>query len=198
MAAGHRLRALGALTLRKRIFGGFTVVLALLTVLALVGTRGLASVDAGAMRVTRDSTRAATDTELAFEVAEARVHVTQYALSATMDDQKAARDSLAKLSHTIELRTADDGSSLRALGASYINAVDGEMAAIAARRSGIEQMQVAATELGTIVSAIVESRSRSRDSWTRCAASAVRSVGPPRWPAAQSWPAARRARRSRH
>ena len=156
MSGTHRIAQIRALTLRKRVFGGFAVVLLLLVMLAFVGMRDLGSIGAGAARVSRDSNQATADTELAFLIGEARARVTQFALSATMDDQKGARDSLSRLAHAIEPGNSDDGGGLDTLATRYINAVDTEMQAIAARRASVEQMQAATAELRTIVSAIVE------------------------------------------
>ncbi len=156
MSGTHRIAQIRALTLRKRVFGGSAVVLVLLVMLAFVGMRDLGSIGAGAARVSRDSNQATADTELAFLIGEARARVTQFALSATMDDQKGARDSLSRLAHAIEPGNSDDGGGLDTLATRYINAVDTEMQAIEARRASVEQMQAATAELRTIVSAIVE------------------------------------------
>jgi len=90
-----------ALTVRKRIFGGFAVVLVLLAILAGVALHGMQSVSAGATRTRADSAQAAAATELAMQVREAHARVLQYVLSGTIDDQKAAQASLAKLDAAI-------------------------------------------------------------------------------------------------
>ena len=115
--------SLFTLSVRKRIFGGFGVVLLLLVALAAVTLRGMGAVGAGAGRVSDDSAQAAASAEVALQVADARALVVQYALTATMDDQKAAQASLARLDQSIERSrgSADTpGSALQALaGFSY-------------------------------------------------------------------------------
>ena len=96
------LRSLFTLSMRKRVFGGFAVVLVLLAALALVGLRGMESVRVGAARVSQDSAQANASTEVALQVADAHARVVQYALSATMDDQKVAQASLIRLDQTVE------------------------------------------------------------------------------------------------
>jgi hypothetical protein len=155
-----------ALSVRKRIFGGFAVVLLLLTVLAAVALRGMEAVGAGAGRVSRDSAQANASTEVGLLVGEARARVMQYALTATMDDQKAAQASLTSLDQAIERDqsdTATAGNDLHRLAANYRTSVDAAIGAVEARRSGIEQMKTAVTELRTIVSATAQVLDREAD-----------------------------------
>jgi methyl-accepting chemotaxis protein len=140
-----------AATVRKRIFGGFAVVLLLLAITAAVAERGMDAVGAGAGRLSQDSLQARASAEVALLVADARARIVQYALSATMDDQKAAQASLTELGQAISAE-----SDLRPLAARFRTAVDASIAAVQARRSGVEQMQGAITELHAIVSAITE------------------------------------------
>ena len=147
------------LSVRKRIFGGFAVVLLLLTVLATVALRGMDAVSAGAGRVSQDSSQATASAEVALQVADARALVVQYALTATMDDQKAAQSSLIRLDQAIEQNRGSGaglGSDLQALATRYRATVNATIAAVEARRTTIEQMQTAATELRTIVSATAQ------------------------------------------
>ena len=147
------------LSVRKRIFGGFAVVLLLLTVLAAVALRGMDAVSAGAGRVSQDSSQATASAEVALQVADARALVVQYALTATMDDQKAAQASLIRLDQAIEQNRgsgAGSGSDLQALATRYRAAVNATIATVEARRTTIEQMQTSATELRTIVSATAQ------------------------------------------
>jgi methyl-accepting chemotaxis protein len=146
-------------SVRKRIFGGFAVVLLLLAALAVVGLRGMAAVGAVAGRVSQDSSRAIASAEVALQVGEARTLVVQYALSATLDDQKAAQESLTRLDQAIERSRGNGAGSdndLQALAKRYRAAVDATIATVEARRTSIEQMDTAATELRTIVSATVQ------------------------------------------
>ena len=141
-------------SVRKRVFGGFAAVLLLLAALAVVALRSLDAVGAGASRVSEESAQATALTGVALLVGEARARVVQYALSATMDDQKAAQASLTELGQAIG-RSAT-GGELGPLAANYDAAVDAGIAAIEARRSSVEQMRGAATELRTIVSATTQ------------------------------------------
>jgi methyl-accepting chemotaxis protein len=155
-----------ALSVRKRIFGGFAMVLLLLAVLAAVALRGMEAAGEGARRVSLDSGAASASAEVGLLVGEARALVVQYALTATMDDQKAAQDSLARLDRLIERRRTDGGAAsgnLGRLASVYRAAVDGTIAAVEERRSNIEQMQGAATELRTIVFATIEALERETD-----------------------------------
>src|SRR5437588_692746 len=95
------LSQLVRLSVRKRILGGFAVVLLLLAALAAVALRGMDAVSAGAARVSLDSAQATSSAELALLVGEARTRVLQYALTASMDDQKAAQAALAELGQSI-------------------------------------------------------------------------------------------------
>jgi methyl-accepting chemotaxis protein len=146
------------LSLRRRIFGGLGIVLLLFAASAVVASHGFDAVSVEATRVSRDSAQAAAATDVALRVGEARALVVQYALSATMDDLRAARDGVAALDQVIE-RTGDgitaQGADLRGLATRYRNTVDATIAAVEARRSGFEQLQAAETDLRTIVSAMV-------------------------------------------
>ena len=160
----HRMPGLLAPSVRKRIFGGFAVILLLLGALAGVALRGLASVGAGAGRVSQDSAQAAASAEIALLVGEARTLVIQYALTATMDDQQAAQASLGRLDEAIKRNGTDStAGDLQGLANRYRTAVDATIAAVEARRSAIEQMQAAATDLHTIVSATTQLLDRETD-----------------------------------
>ena len=148
-----------ALSVRKRVFGGFAVVLLLLAVLAAVGLRGMQQVGDGAGGSASDSALAASATEVGLRVNEARAAVVQYALTATMDDQKAAQASLASLDQAIEHGSGQSGD-LRGLITTYRASVDAAIAAVDLRRAGIEQMLTAATEMRTIVSAVTRALDR--------------------------------------
>ena len=166
MTQVHVVSSLLAPSVRKRIFGGFAVVLLLLAALAAITLRGMDAVNAGAGRVSQDSAQATASAEVALQVGEARALVVQYALTATMDDQKAAQDSLTSLDQVIE-RTRGSGTGsggdLRVLATRYRAAVDATIAAVETRRSSIEQLQTAATELRTIVSATTQVLDREAD-----------------------------------
>jgi methyl-accepting chemotaxis protein len=166
-----------ALSVRKRVFGGFVVVLLLLAVLAAVALRGMDQVGDGARLVNQNSAEATAATEVGLLVSEARTRVVQYALTATMDDQKAAQASLASLDQAIEHGTGNAGD-LRRLITTYRASVDAAIAAVELRRTGIEQMMTAGTELRTIVSAVTQALDREEDaSALRAAARLADSFG---------------------
>ena len=156
-----------ALSVGQRIAGGFTVVLALLVALAGVTFQLMAPLDTGAARVEQDNINADAATTVSLQVAEAHARVVQYALSATMADQKAAEDSLTRLGQAIEktASTSAEGndSGLTALAGQYRASVDSTFAAVELRRAGIERMQTAGTEIRTITTAIVEALEAETD-----------------------------------
>jgi methyl-accepting chemotaxis protein len=162
MAEFHRKNTLFRLTLGKRVFGGFAVVLLLLAMLAFVALRGMNSVAAGADKVNLASARATGSADVALLVGEARSLVIQYGRSANLDDQKAARAAVSQLSNAAAADRTD-ASGLSAVAAKYVNAVDAEMAAIEARRAIVDQLQAATTELRTIVTAIIGALDRESD-----------------------------------
>lgn len=146
------------LSVRRRIFGGFAIVLALLLVLGLVSQRGIDSVRTGAGRVSGDTAQATGAAEVALQVADAHARVVQYVLSASQEDQQAAQASLQRLDQTIAGEPA-----LQALTASYRGTVNATIVAVEARRSSVEQLVAAALEARTIVAATVEQLDRSTD-----------------------------------
>nr|WP_294512284.1 methyl-accepting chemotaxis protein [uncultured Rhodopila sp.] len=155
MTEHQGLAGLFTLSLRKRIFCGLAVVLLLLAALAAVALRGFDTVGVEAARVSRDSARVTAATDVALRVGEARASAVQYALSATMDDQRAAEAAVAVLDQAIKSTGGSTGTDLLSLASRYRTAVDATIAAVQARRSAIEQLQIAETDLRTIVSAMV-------------------------------------------
>ncbi len=146
------------LSVRRRIFGGFAIVLALLLASALISQRGIVSVRTGASRVSADSAQATSAAEVALQVADAHARVVQYVLSASLEDQRAAQASLQRLNQTIAGEPA-----LQALTAGYLGTVNATIAAVEARRSSVEQLVAAALEARTIVAAMVEQLDRNTD-----------------------------------
>ena len=161
-----RLKTLLAPSVRKRIAGGFAVVLVLLVALAGVTMRLMLPLDAGAVAGPRGQRQSGGGDAVSLQVGDAQARVVQYALSATMADQKAAQDSLARLDQAIAQATAtggqDDGG-LAALAGRYRDSVDATFAAVELRRAGIERMQTAGTEIRTIVSAITQALEAAAD-----------------------------------
>ncbi len=156
---------LPVLTVRKRIFGGFAIVLMLLVLLAGVALHSTNAVKTGAQRVSADSSEAAAATEMAARVREAHAHVAQYALSGTIDDQMAAQASLRSLDQLLERTRSrtDQGSDIRVKAQPYRSALDHTIEVVDARRSAIERQQTAGTELRTIASALVQALDRETD-----------------------------------
>ena len=155
-----------ALSVRSRIFGGFAVVLVLLAALALVAHRGMVSVRVGAARVSDDSSEAMVSTDVALQVSDAHARVVQYVLSASLDDQKAAQASLARLDQSLgRARTAGGGQDqdLQGLATRYRGAVDATISAVEARRDSVERLQSSALEARTIIAAMVEQSDREDD-----------------------------------
>jgi methyl-accepting chemotaxis protein len=171
LAATNLGARLFTLSVRKRIFGGFAVVLALLVALAAVALHSMTLIGTEAARVSQDSAQATAATDVALQVAEVRARVVQYALSASLDDQALAQNSLTGLDQAIEHSrgsgTAEGGTaggaSLQTLATGYRATVNATITAIEARRSSIENLQVAGTELRTIVSAMVQLAQRETD-----------------------------------
>jgi CHASE3 domain sensor protein len=97
----RRTSRLLVLTVRRRIFGGFTIVLLLLALLAAGSLHSTQKVGAEAARVSEDAARAAHATGVAVQVGEARAQVVQYMLTGTMDDRKSAQEALAELDRSI-------------------------------------------------------------------------------------------------
>ena len=157
--ASERLKTLLAPSVGKHIAGGFAVLLVLLVALAGVTLRLILPIDAGAARVRADSANAEVATAVSLDVSNAHVRVVQYALSATMADQKVAQDSLTRLDQAITASAARDGggrddAGLAALAARYRRSADGTFAAVGQRRAAIERIRSAGTDIRTIASAI--------------------------------------------
>jgi methyl-accepting chemotaxis protein len=152
-----------ALTLRKRVFGGFAAVLSLLIVLAVVMQRGAGSVRAGAEQVRNGSNAAEIATDIALRVNDAQVRTVQYALSANAVDQKAAQDSLARLDQA--LGATHDGR-LATPVAQYRAAVNAAIAAVETHRAAVVQWQQAGTDARTITTAISQLLEREADADT--------------------------------
>ncbi len=169
--ANDRLKTLLAPSLRKRIGGGFAVLLVLLVALAGVTFRLLVPIGADAGRVSADSIKAEAATLVSLQVGDARARVAQYALSGTMDDQTAAQASLARLDQAIAATAASAGGTegnrdqpgLAAFASGYRGSVDGTFAAVALRRASIERVQTTGTEIRTITSAIAQALEAETD-----------------------------------
>jgi methyl-accepting chemotaxis protein len=168
------LRALLAPSVRKRIFGGFAVVLVLLAVLGAVTFRLLVPVADGALRVRQSSTRAEAATTVSLQVSDTHARVAQYALSGAMGDRKAAEDSLGALDAAIAsaadlglgdpAATGDPASTaIGPLAARYRASIDGTFKAVEQRRAANEHIVASGTAIGTIMSGLAKALEAETD-----------------------------------
>jgi diguanylate cyclase (GGDEF)-like protein len=161
-----RLKILGTPSVRTRVAGGFAVLLALLVAVAAATFQLMGPVDSGAGRVRRDSSKAEIAGALLLKVSDARASVAQYALTASSSDQKAATDSLGRLGLAIARTVTSSGrdeDGLTALAVRYRTSVDRTFSAVELRRSGIESLLSADTEIRMVTSAIAEAMERETD-----------------------------------
>ena len=155
--ASDRLRTPLTQSVRTRISGGFTVLLVLLVAVAVATFELMGPVDAGARRVRRDSAKAEVAGALLLQVGDARASVMKYSLTASLADQKAARDSLAGLGRAIARMVKSSGrdeDGLAALAVRYRTSMDATFASVEMRRASIERLQTAGTVIRMIISAI--------------------------------------------
>jgi len=145
------------LTMRKRIFGGFALVVALLALLSVVLGRGSATLTRMADQVRGNSSAADAVTEIALRVDDAHARSMQYAMSANVVDQQALQQSLAHLDEAIARSAKIAGmqsGDLGVLAARYRKSVDATINAVGARTEAIAKWQQAGTDLSTIATAI--------------------------------------------
>ncbi len=146
---------------RFRIFGGFGVVLVLTGMLAFISLRGTSVVDTQSASVSESAGIAAVVSGFAAQADDARLQVTQYALSENDGDRQAAQASLENLNAAAgALTKVETGNghqaAVKEIGerqAQYRAAVDEMMQAIGERRAQAASLTKAATDLRTIVSA---------------------------------------------
>lgn len=164
--ASDRLKTWATPSVGIRIAGGFAVLLALLVGVAAATFQLIGPVDSLAGRVRRESTKVEIAGALLLNVSDARASVAQYALTASVADQKAATDSLGRLGRAIG-RTVTSGRrdehGLAALAVRYRTSVDETFSAVERRRAGIESLLAADTEIRMITSAIAEAMERETD-----------------------------------
>jgi methyl-accepting chemotaxis protein len=157
---------LDRLSVRQRVSSGIGIVLLLLAALSIISLRATGLVEADAANVSSSVSEASAVGEFASRVGETHSLVTQYALSENDGDLQAARRSVEQLdegarlvSEAYALAGTDDGSivgQLRALEERYRGTVDATIQVVDARRTFGAELVKDATELSTIVSAIVE------------------------------------------
>jgi methyl-accepting chemotaxis protein len=157
---------LDALSVRQRVSGGFGVIISLLLALSILSLRATNFVKVDAANVDASVTEASAVSEFAARVGETHSLVTQYALSENDGDLLAARRSLERLHEktllvaaAFALAQTNDKSSvdgLRTLADHYRDSVNATIQVVDARRGFAAELVKDATELNTIVSAIVE------------------------------------------
>jgi methyl-accepting chemotaxis protein len=152
-------------SVRKRIVGGFAVVLALLVVLAGVTFEILNPVASGARLVREDSDRADAATAVSLRISDTHARVAEYVLSSTMADQKAAEDSLGTLGEAIAAASGDASGrgGIAPLAARYRETITATFKDVGLRRAGIEQLTAAGTDIRTIVSGMARAMDNESD-----------------------------------
>ena len=161
-----RTSGLLRLTMHRRIFGGFALVVVLLALLATVLDRGAATMTRMADQVRVSNTAADAVTAVALHVGDAHARSMQYGLTANAADEQALRQSLASLDAAVAQTAADGGAQagdLADLTAHYRKAVDATIAAVRARADSIARWQQAGTDLSTISTAIGRVLDREAD-----------------------------------
>jgi methyl-accepting chemotaxis protein len=160
--------SLKTLSVRRRVSVGIGIILLLLVVLSAISLRASGHVEVDAASVDASVTEGAAVSEFAARVGEAHALVTQYALSENDSDLQAAQKSLARLGDQIRLVAeaysgANDYAAVDRLRESenrYAGTVKATIEAVDARRALATELVARATELSTIVSAIVETLDR--------------------------------------
>jgi methyl-accepting chemotaxis protein len=149
-------------SIRRRIFGGFGIVLVLLAALAFVAQRALAVVKIEASSLTAANQNFGAVDDFALRLGEAHHSVIQAALTETAADQDAARaalgrlaTSLAGVSHGDNAEDAAARSRIEAAQQAYSASVVRMIDAIAQRQLSTQALEKSSTTLKTTVSAIV-------------------------------------------
>lgn len=153
-------------SVRQRVFGGIAFVLLLLVAVSVILLNGIEFVEHESSYVKSSVQEAVAVAEFNARARQTHSLVTQYALSENEIDLQAAQGSLKQLrqltsvveqvysSSTTDRKATTD--QISALEVRYQAAVDATIQIIAARRSHAHELVKDATELRTIVSAIVE------------------------------------------
>lgn len=165
MSRRDSLTGLDQLSILQRVSGGMCIILLLLVALSINSWRTISAVYESAEYVNSSVTEAAAVTQFAARVGETRARVTQYALSESDSDLRAAERSLNRLqdeTKTVDAAFAWGGADklivdkLRGFAEQYRNSVTATIDAINARRSNGNELVRSATELSTTAAAIVE------------------------------------------
>jgi len=158
------------LSVGQRVSLGFGIILLLSVALSIISWRATGLVEIDAARVDSSVTEAVAVSKLVGRVGETHALVTQYALSENDGDLRAAQRSLGRLHDEAGLVTeayasagAEEKSAidqLRGLEDRYRGTVSDTIKVIDTRRNFTSEFIKDATELRTIVSAIVENLAR--------------------------------------
>ena len=164
------------LSVGRRVSAGFGIILLLSVALSIISWRATGLIEIDAARVDSSITEAAVISELVSRVGETHALVTQYALSENDGDLRAAQRSLEQLHNEAGLVTeaydsagAEEKSAINQLSTledRYRRTVNATIQVIDGRRTFTSQFIKDATELRTIVSAIVENLARDARSAT--------------------------------
>src|ERR1700682_6125313 len=151
---------------RRRVSVGIGLVLFLLVTVSGISLNGIEFVERGSLYVKSSAVEAEAVADFNARARQTHFLVTQYALSENESDLQAAKRSLEQLRElTSALEQAYSSSTaalkstieqISTLKARYRAAVDATIQLIAARRSHANELLKDATELSTIVSAMVE------------------------------------------
>jgi methyl-accepting chemotaxis protein len=162
------------LSVGRRVSVGFGIILLLSVALSIISWRATGLIEIDAARVDSSVTEAVVISELVSRVGETHALVTQYALSENDGDLRAAQRSLEQLHNEAGLVTeaydsagAEEKSAINQLSTledRYRGTVNTTIQVINGRRTLASQFIKDATELRTIVSAIVENLARDAKS----------------------------------
>jgi methyl-accepting chemotaxis protein len=153
------------LSVRHRIYGGFSIILFLLIVVSAIFLRGIGLVNSDSDNVGANAHQMSVVSAFAAGMGQVHSRVTQYALSQDDTDLQAAQAAIERLQHATAAmeevygrdnnRAAQSVETLSGLEDRYRQVLADTIATINTRRSHIVDFTENATELGNIVSAIV-------------------------------------------
>jgi methyl-accepting chemotaxis protein len=153
------------LSVRHRIYGGFSIILFLLIVVSAIFLRGIGLVNSDSDNVGANAHQMSVVSAFAAGMGQVHSRVTQYALSQDDTDLQAAQAAIERLQQATAAmeevygrdnnRAAQSVETLSGLEDRYRQVLADTIATINTRRSHIVDFTENATELGNIVSAIV-------------------------------------------
>jgi methyl-accepting chemotaxis protein len=163
---------LDRLSVRHRIYGGVSIVLLLLIALSAISLRGIAAVNSETENVRTSAHQSVGASEFVAWVGDAHSRVTQYTLSESDADLAAAQKAIERLQRATQqvegaygaagARAVQEIGYLKKVERQYQQILVDTIEIISARRSQIVKFSQNATEVGTIVSAVVTVLARDR------------------------------------